>query len=194
MLRSGFLTLILIILNTTSFGQIKRNAPLPPPKKVRNIKPADTVRPVVRPNTYLGLGVGLDYGGLGLHIEYLPVNFLGIFGGVGYNLGGAAGINGGLTFRAFPMNAFRPMVTAMYGYNAVLIVKGTHKEPIKRSSYFGFSFGGGFEVDVNRRRTNKLNLQLLVPVRDKRFEEDVTKYQAEMPSPVLFSLGFNFGI
>ena len=35
---------------------------------------------------YLGLGAGLDYGGLGAKVEYLPIKNFGLFGGLGFNI------------------------------------------------------------------------------------------------------------
>ena len=37
---------------------------------------------------YLGVGGGLDYGGLGVKFEFLPIKHFGVFVGAGYNLGG----------------------------------------------------------------------------------------------------------
>lgn len=35
---------------------------------------------------YLGLGMGLDYGGVGAKVEYLPIKNVGVFAGLGFNL------------------------------------------------------------------------------------------------------------
>jgi hypothetical protein len=58
---------------------------------------------------HLGLGAGMDYGGLGFKAEYLPIKYLGIFGGVGYNLKDP-GLNAGIHFRPFPMLNLNPLL------------------------------------------------------------------------------------
>ena len=47
---------------------------------------------------YLGLGMGLDYGGVGAKVEYLPVKNVGVFAGLGFNLL-SVGWNVGATYK-----------------------------------------------------------------------------------------------
>jgi len=50
---------------------------------------------------YLGLGIGLDYGGIGAKVEYLPIKNVGVFGSLGYNLLNV-GWNVGATYKIMP--------------------------------------------------------------------------------------------
>ena len=68
----------------------------------------------------LGIGVGLDYGGLGINYTVYPQTNIGIFGGVGYAIAGV-GYNFGVKLRTNPSRA-TPFVMFMYGYNAAIAV------------------------------------------------------------------------
>src|SRR5690554_1095665 len=50
---------------------------------------------------YSGLGIGLDYGGIGAKVEYLPIKNVGVFGSLGYNLLNV-GWNVGATYKIMP--------------------------------------------------------------------------------------------
>jgi len=67
----------------------------------------------------MGIGLGLDYGGIGARIAYSPVKYLDVFGGLGFNFIGH-GANGGLSYNILPGRSCIPVVNIMYGYNAVL--------------------------------------------------------------------------
>ena len=55
----------------------------------------------------IGLGIGLDYGGIGGRITFLPVKRLALFAGVGYALVDF-GYNLGAQLRIIPDNKFLP--------------------------------------------------------------------------------------
>ena len=58
----------------------------------------------------LGLGMGLDYGGFGRRISFVPTKSFALFGGFGYNLLGL-GYNVGGTYRILPDKKFaQPLV------------------------------------------------------------------------------------
>lgn len=69
----------------------------------------------------LGLGMGMDYGGIGLNALVYPQNNIGLFAGGGYALAGF-GWNAGLKGRFFlnESSAITPYLMAMYGYNAAV--------------------------------------------------------------------------
>src|SRR5688572_8531002 len=71
----------------------------------------------------LGLGLGLDYGGIGGRITFLPVKRLAIFAGIGYPLVDF-GYNIGAQVRFIPDGRVCPTFGVMYGYNGVIIVQG----------------------------------------------------------------------
>jgi hypothetical protein len=147
-------------------------------------------------STYLGVGFGFDYGGLGGKIEILPVKYLGLFAGVGYNLS-SIGWNVGASAKLLPNSKVTPTLCAFYGYNAVLVIKGAGG--FSETSY-GVTFGGGVDIKMGGNG-NKLSINLFIPIRSQKFMD---KYDAaldnpniEMEStllPIGFSIGYNFNI
>lgn len=113
---------------------------------------------------FLGPGLGLDYGGLGLKAEVQPLKNLGFFAGGGYNLVDLA-YNAGLSFKMMTNKNLQPVIVGMYGYNGVIKIQ---KRPDLSRTYYGFTAGTGVEI-YDRR--NKLTFHLLVPFRRKEFKE-----------------------
>lgn len=124
-------------------------------------------------SVFVGAGIGLDHGGLGVKVEYQPIKYLGVFGGAGHNLVGFNG-NGGLIYNILPKKNFTPLVTAMLGVNAAIKVDylDDNGQPtgIKgKALYEGFTVGGGFDVKLGKKKSQKLNFMLLVPLRHGGF-------------------------
>ncbi len=145
---------------------------------------------------YFGMGLGLDYGGLGFQAEFLPIKYVGIFAAGGYNFNGI-GFNAGASFKAFPNAKITPTVIGMYGYNAVIVVKGATKY---NKTYFGPTVGIGGELKVGRR-DNKLRIALFYPFRNEKFENDYDAIKADPyikmdqeMLPIAYSIGFNFSL
>ena len=144
---------------------------------------------------YLGVGFGLDHGGIGVKAEYLPIKYLGIYGGVGYNFL-SVGWNAGATVKILPDKKVSPNFMIFYGYNAVLRVIGA-------SEYDATSYGPtiGANIDINLGKRNKLCVGLFVPIRSADFKD---KYKTAKNDPrieffsillpVAVSVGFNFGL
>ena len=142
----------------------------------------------------VGFGIGVDYGGFGGRITYLPTPGFGLFAGLGYNLAGA-GYNVGGMFRFSPEKRVVPCLYAMYGYNAVLKITGAIEV---NKSYYGPSFGGGIQIKSKRNPKNFWNIELLLPIRPSEFEDDQNFYKSQGvefndPLPVSFSLGYHIG-
>lgn len=137
--------------------------------------------------------MGFDYGGFGLKAEYLPVKYVGIFGGIGYNLA-QMGYNAGLSFKVLPDKKVTPAIAAMYGYNAVIKITGAIEET---TTYYGFTFGAGVDIKMGRKG-NKLSTYLWVPVRSTDFKNDYDYareyYNLSVITPVNASVGFNFAL
>ena len=138
---------------------------------------------------YCGIGGGLDYGGLGLRLEYLPIPWIGAFLGVGYNFAGL-GVNVGLSYKILPNKNVTPVITTMYGYNGVIINKNPLPfAEVDKYIYYGFTVGAGAEFDIGKKQSNKLSVLILVPFRKAEFfthtDEDVLL--------VAISVGFNWG-
>ncbi len=128
------------------------------------------------PKVSMGVGFGLDYGGIGMKAELLPTGGgLGIFAGIGYNLA-KLGYNIGVSIRPFVNAKLQPFVMAMYGYNGVIHYEYDNATYVN----YGLSGGIGGELKVNKRQ-DRLYAAILYPFRDGVY-----------PMPVTFSLGFNF--
>ena len=145
----------------------------------------------------LGLGLGLDYGGIGLQLQCRPAAPLVMFAGGGYALAGL-GYNAGVQGRILPAAKWCPYVVAMYGYNAVIMVKGASEY---NEIYFGPSIGFGVENHKRGDYRSFWRFQLLVPFRPDAFEKDMNDLKANPnvkiesePPPFAFSVGYHFGI
>lgn len=144
------------------------------------------------PNFYAGIGLGLDYGGIGFRAEFLPAKNIGIFAGAGANLD-KVGLNGGLSWKIMPGKKTTPVIIGMYGYNAVIKVKGAGRF---NKTYYGPSAGAGCEIKT-KKKGNKWSFAIIVPFRSKEFEdrydELVTAGFEFNPgkTPVLLSIGYN---
>ncbi|MBS1936673.1 MAG: hypothetical protein JSS84_02525 [Bacteroidetes bacterium] len=137
---------------------------------------------------FIGAGVGLDHGGIGLRMDILASERIGIFAGGGYNLA-TVGWNAGLLYRHPVKWLARPYITGMYGYNLAIKWQipgggGTG------TNYYGPSFGGGLEF-WSAARTSFWHTALLVPVRSSEADEDL-RWASPKPWPVLFSFGYHF--
>lgn len=146
---------------------------------------------------FFGLGAGLDYGGLGIRGELQPQQNIGIFVGAGYNFADPA-YNVGASFKLPTRGSVQPVLTAMYGYNAVLKIKyGSSVADAK--TYYGPSVGAGVEI-FDHHKKNKWLLEILAPFRSRAFHNH---YQALKDAgftfspdilPVTFTVGYNFSV
>jgi hypothetical protein len=139
----------------------------------------------------IGLGAGLDYGGIGIKIPMISFTpWAQLFGGVGYN-GADVGFNAGGLIRSDPERQVSTYVTAMYGYNAVLITESIGGTNRTERTYYGPSFGVGVEYR-SRPGGNFFSLGLLVPIRSKKFENAVdTLDPIRNPPVVALSVGYH---
>lgn len=152
---------------------------------------------------FIGADAGLDHGGIGVKTEYQPFKYLGIFLGLGYDFVGPSG-NLGFTYNILPNKNFTPVLTAMGGINATMIVKysydGTSVNSESRNQYAGATVGGGFDFKFGRRKNQKINCMILVPIRDRLFynaRNSIVAYGGTIERdawPVLFALGWNINL
>lgn len=160
-----------------------RNAGVPVYLKMKRLGPIvkkDTMR-YFSAVASLGVGLGLDYGGIGAKLELLPASPIGVFGGVGSNLSGV-GYNVGLSCKLHPYKPSTPYLLAMYGYNAVY----------NGQSYYGFTTGFGSKFRMDRRNKSHFNIAMLIPFRDSFLRDKIKK--GIWAFPILISLGFNFNV
>lgn len=139
----------------------------------------------------IGLGGGLSYGGLGARLTYMPIEKLGLFGSLGYNLD-ALGYNLGVQFHLPSQKKLSAYITGMYGYNTVLIVEAITMK--SKTTYFGFSTGVGFIFKLKEK--SFLCAEVLVPFRSQAYKDAVDdlesiNYEIKDPLPVTFSIGYH---
>jgi hypothetical protein len=145
---------------------------------------------------YFGIGLGLEYGGLGFHAEFLPIKYVSIFAAGGYNFNGI-GFNAGATFKALPNCKITPTLIGMYGYNGVIVVQGATQY---NKTYYGPTAGIGGELKVGRR-DNKLRATILYPFRNEEFDNDYDAMRknpainvTQEALPITYSIGFSFSL
>jgi hypothetical protein len=144
----------------------------------------------------IGIGAGMDYGGIGGNILYYPQNNIGLFAGLGYNFNGI-GYNVGTKIRLInakhPTKA-SPYVMGMYGYNTVIAVQNLSKF---NKVFYGPSFGLGLDYKSSKSNDHYWTFALLFPIRGT----EVDNYIADLKnnhgvvfknnlSPVAFSIGY----
>ncbi|MBW7891585.1 MAG: hypothetical protein H3C48_11295 [Chitinophagaceae bacterium] len=145
---------------------------------------------------FIGPGFGFDHGGIGAKVEYQPVKYFGVFAGLGYNLANV-GLNGGIVYNILPDKRITPVLTAMYGYNAIMKVK--YLNGTDYGVYNGITFGGGVDFKLGRNKKSKINVNLLIPLREAAFFRDYNHIRENGTIeqdifPVAFSFGWNFAI
>ena len=147
---------------------------------------------------YAGPGLGLDYGGIGGKLEFLPVKHVGLFGGAGFNFK-SLGWNTGLSFKLMPEKKLCPNLVAFYGYNGVSIIWNDPSSHYNMISY-GFTFGAGLDIKIGRKG-HKMSAGLFVPIREKKFIDNYHEAKNDpaledigmgMLLPIAISFGYNF--
>ena len=142
----------------------------------------------------IGVGGGLSYGGLGARFTCLPIEKLGLFGSIGYNLD-ALGYNLGVQFHVTSPKKLSAYIAGMYGYNTVLRVDAIVME--SKTTYFGFSTGVGFEFKLQEK--SFLCAEVLVPFRPQAYKDAIDdlesiSYEIKDPLPVVFCIGYHLKI
>jgi hypothetical protein len=112
---------------------------------------------------YIGLGLGMDFGGLGGKLEYMFLDYGGLFGGVGYNFDGV-GANAGIILKPVVKEKATPYFLAMFGYNGIVVIQNA--ENLNRTS-FGLTIGAGLEIKT--KSLNAWQIGLLYPFRSEKF-------------------------
>lgn len=142
-------------------------------------------------SVFAGIGMGLDYGGVGTQINYFASDNIKTFIGIGYNFNGA-GFNIGSYYSFLPENKFSPKAGFMYGYNAVIVIMG--REELNKS-YYGPSLAIGGDL---MKETGHWNFQVILPFRKKAFYDHAEEVMA-MPDieftqalPFTITVGYNW--
>jgi hypothetical protein len=146
----------------------------------------------------LGIGLGMDYGGIGGSLLIYPQQNIGIFGGVGYAFAGTA-YNMGVKLRMVSKTSKSPVVfyvLAMYGYNAAIAVLNASQY---NKIFYGPTIGLGIDIGARPNKSGYWSLGLFFPVRgdevDKYFTDLKNNHNIEIKNslwPVAISIGYRF--
>jgi hypothetical protein len=146
---------------------------------------------------YIGPGIGFDYGGLGGKVEFLPIKYVGVFAGAGYNLL-SVGWNVGGTVKILPDKVVSPNIVVMYGYNAALTGLDSYAKQYNMTSY-GVTAGINLDIKVGKKG-HKISPGVFLPFRSEKFKENYKKAEDDpnmtvsFLMPITFSVGFNFAL
>lgn len=115
-----------------------------------------------------GIGLGMDYGGIGANLLIYPQRNIGIFAGVGHAIAGI-GYNFGVKCRyLMKSNASSSVsmhIIGMYGYNAAVAVLNDFKY---NKLFYGPTFGFGIDYKSDASNKGYWTFSLLVPIRDSK--------------------------
>jgi hypothetical protein len=146
----------------------------------------------------IGIGLGMDYGGLlGFQIGIAPIKHLTFFGSLGYYLIGVGWNVGlkGLFIAKTTKHGIRPYFKATFGSNSVITAEGTDQYD---QIYKGFTIGVGCEFRFGKKKQNGFDLDLNVPLRTTEFWDDYNTMKNDPslevlqgPMPVAFSIGYH---
>ncbi|MCU4162855.1 hypothetical protein [Carboxylicivirga caseinilyticus] len=139
----------------------------------------------------IGVGGGISYGGIGAQLTYRPIETVGIFGSLGYNLDGVC-YNLGVKLNFKSDKKINPYLTGMYGYNTVLIIDAESMET--RTTYYGISTGLGTTFRLKEK--SFLSFEVLLPIRPKVYKDavddlELVGFEIKDPLPVAVCIGYH---
>jgi hypothetical protein len=146
----------------------------------------------------VGLGIGLDYGFVGINITAYPQNNIGFTLGFGNAFSGL-GYNVGLRLRKDPQNSGIPIIpyaTVLYGVNTSIKVLGSTN---LNRLFHGFSIGGGIDIRLSKKSWNSISLGLFAPIRKTEVDEYILELENKgvefknKLAPITASFGIKFG-
>jgi hypothetical protein len=157
-------------------------------------------KPVVEVASFvdLGIGFGLDYGGiLGVQLGVTALKHLTFFGSGGYYKfqgGWNVGIKT-LLIAKTSKHAGRPYLKIMYGCNSAIEVEGADEY---NKVYKGWTAGLGIELRFGKKKQNGFDIDLNVPLRTGDFWVDFNDMKNDPnidviaePIPITISIGFH---
>ena len=143
-----------------------------------------------------GLGLGLDYGGIGMNLTRYLTKSMGLYAGVGYALADF-GFNGGIKFR-FISETSRvvPFLTAMYGYNTAVVVSNAAPYNYNKM-FYGPSVGFGLDFRGRPEKKGYFSFALIVPIRGSEVDSYLNNLRNKgvsigSPLPISVSIGYRF--
>lgn len=144
----------------------------------------------------LGLGLGMDFGGIGGNLLFYPQRNIGIFGGLGFAYAGT-GYNVGIKLRTASSDSTARVVPyglLMYGYNAAIVV--TNATDLNKI-FYGPSLGFGLDYKSHLSKKSYWTIALIIPIRgsevDDYMEDLKDNHGVEFKNdllPVSFTIGY----
>ncbi len=170
-MKTKIFLVILLFVCSYSFAQITDTTTVTSkPSSAEVIKSDDEpLKKAFRDVVALGLGIGQDYGGLGLSVTVYPQKNIGLFGAFGYAFAGA-GYNFGTKLRLIPDDRFKRIslfVLGMYGYNAAVIIADSTSY---NKLFYGPSAGAGFDLRFVRNK-GYFSFGVIIPFRDPEVDD-----------------------
>lgn len=157
------------------------------------------VNPLKDPYFYdkvsLGIGLGMDYGGIGAKLAFYPNKYLGFYLSGGYNLNGLT-YNAGVQARLFwqVKNYFIiPYISVGYGYNSVVIA-----EHLTAQEYYGMTFSAGIQYKSEANKDVYYSFGLTYGSETKaaldyiKYLESIGYEFKAKPLPIGISFGLHF--
>lgn len=148
--------------------------------------------------TSLGIGFGLDYGGLGGNLLIYPQRNIGLFLGAGYAFAGL-GYNLGVKLRIIGdkhTSSTSAYLIGMYGYNAAIAVSNANQY---NKLFYGPSIGFGLDYKSYPAKTSYWTFSLLIPIRGSGVDNYITDLKNNHGVvfkndllPIAFSIGYRF--
>ena len=161
------------------------------------VRAQDKPRPFELPdNITIGLGLGLDHGGIGTNFLVYPEKHFGLFVGGGYALVDFT-YNVGMKYRFYSDNAKTiPYIVGMYGYNAAIYVSNAKSY---NRLFFGPTVGFGLDFRTIPTHGGYWSVALLIPIRSAEVQDYIddlkNNHGVEFKNglyPIAISAGYKF--
>ncbi|MBS1559002.1 MAG: hypothetical protein JST69_09785 [Bacteroidetes bacterium] len=152
--------------------------------------------PVVYDKLSFGIGLGLDYGGIGANLMAYPHKNIGLFFGGGYALAGF-GYNTGAKIRIITQSRVHPYFIGMYGYNAAFVVSNATQY---NKLFYSPTIGFGIDSHSRRSTNGYWSVALMIPLRGSEIDDYISYLKTQgislknSLSPVGLSVGYHFVI
>ncbi len=157
-----------------------------------------SVRDYAQSGVALGLGWGIPYGVLGGFVEFRPISYFSVCGGLGTTIFSGLGWTVGTKVYVLEQGYMaRPFGSAYYGINGIVSVRDQYYNSILSERYRGFTFGGGVNMSFDEMRKHEILIELLYIINPEFYDRidvlDQTYDFAEFGLfPVKFAIGYAY--
>jgi hypothetical protein len=161
-------------------------------------KPANSAAFPERFKFDIGVGWGIDYGGLlGVKVTYAPIRHMAMFIAMGYyvvDIGFQAGIIGYIVPKT-TSKTYRPYGKLMVGTNRGLKI---HDDPDLSKAYVGLTPGIGCEMRFGKKRKHGINVDAGYTIPSRRYKDDFAYFENHLGyiitegTYIVLSIGYHF--